>query len=59
MKLSAPKQGTFVISVLLLIAALIIKFAGAAMPSALSNNVLWIAVASQVVLMIGCAIKGF
>ena len=56
MKLSAPKQATFLISLLLLVLAIIVRFA-AIQP--LLPYVFWIAVASQVVLMIGCAIKGF
>ena len=55
MKLSAPKQGTFVISVLLLIIALIVKFVA----TPLTPHAFWFAVASQVVLMLGSAIKGF
>lgn len=59
MKLSAPKRITFLISVLLLILAVIlqlgvIKALDPAIPYAFL-----VAVASQVVLMIGCAIKGF
>lgn len=56
MKLSAPKQGTFVISLLLLVIAVVLKVANA---TPLAPHAFWIAVASQVVLMIGCAIKGF
>ena len=56
MKLSAPKQATFVISVLLLIVAVVAKVANITM---VAPHAFWFAVASQVVLMIGCAIKGF
>ena len=55
MKLSAPKQGTFVIAVILLIIAIISRFV--AIP-ALSENCFWIAIASSVVLALGCYCKG-
>ena len=55
MKLSAPKQGTYVIAVLLLILAIIGRFVS--IPG-VSANGFWLATASSVVLALGCYFKG-
>ncbi len=52
MKLSAPKQGTFTIAVLLLILAVVAKFV-----SAISVGAFWIALAGGIVLALGCYCK--
>ena len=55
MKLSAPKQGTFVIAVLLLILAVVARFVS--IPT-LSVHCFWLAFAGGVVLALGCYCKG-
>lgn len=52
MKLSAPKQGTFTIAVLLLILAIVARFV-----SAFSAGAFWLAIAGGVVLALGCYCK--
>lgn len=56
MKLSAPKQITFLISLVLFVLAVIGKFV--AIPF-ISANLFWVLVVSEVILLIGCAVKGF
>lgn len=55
MKLSAPKQGTFIIAVILLILALVSRFV---VIPVLSVNCFWLAIAGGVVLALGCYCKG-
>ena len=55
MKLSAPKQGTYVIGVLLLILAIIGHFVSIPV---VSSYGFWLAVASSVVLALGSYCKG-
>ena len=55
MKLSAPKQGTFIIGVLLLILAIVARFVS--IPT-LTANSFWLSVAGGVVLALGCCCKG-
>ena len=55
MKLSAPKQGTFIIAVLLLILAIISRFVAV---HALSAHYFLLAIAGGVVLALGCCCKG-
>lgn len=53
MKLSAPKQGTFIIAVLFLILAVVAKFV-----DSLAAGSFWLAMAGGVVLALGCYCKG-
>ena len=56
MKISAPKQTTYFLSVVLLILGVIAKFV--AIPF-LSANAFWVVVVAAIILVIGCSIKGF
>ena len=55
MKLSAPKQGTFIIGVFLLILAIVIRF----LNTGVSVQAFWVAIASAIVLTLGICCKGF
>lgn len=57
MKLSAPKQITFIIALVLLILALI-GFFVPAIP-VIGGFAFWFAVVSSVLLLLGCYLKGF
>jgi len=54
-KLSAPKQGTFLVSLVIAIFALIAFLVR--IPD-VSPNAFWIAIVAYVVLAVGCALKG-
>ena len=56
MKLSAPKQGTFYLAVILFIIGLIGHFAPIPFVSAYH---VWILIISEIILLVGCAVKGF
>jgi hypothetical protein len=56
MKLSAPKLMTYFFAVALLIVGIIARF----VPTpGVSPNAFWIVVVSDVLLIIGCSVKGF
>ena len=56
MKISAPKQTTYFLSVALLIVGVIARFVAIPFLSAYS---FWIVVVAAVLLVIGCSVKGF
>lgn len=55
MKLSAPKKGTFIIALIILIVGIIAKFV--AIP-VISGFCFWLVVVSAVLLFAGCYCKG-
>ena len=57
MKLSAPKQGTFCLVVVLFVIGLIGHFVPT-IPFVSAYNV-WIIIVSEIILLIACAVKGF
>ena len=56
MKISAQKQGTYFVSLALLIVGIVARFV--AIPF-LTANSFWVVVVAAVILVIGCSIKGF
>ncbi len=54
MKLSAPKQGTYAIAVILLIVAVVARFVS--IPTVFTNS-FWIAIVGGVLLALGCYCK--
>lgn len=57
MGLKAPGILTFMISVILTVTVLIIKFFGAEIPL-ITGNEFWALLAAQIVLILGCIMRG-
>ncbi len=57
MKLNAPKQITFIISVILIILGLL-SYLVPALPDFLNANAFWITFAGGVLVSLGCMVKG-
>jgi hypothetical protein len=57
MGLKAPGILTFMVSVILTVTVLIMKFFGAQIPF-LVGNVFWALLLSQVILVLGCVMRG-
>jgi hypothetical protein len=57
MALKAPGILTFMISVILTVTVLIIKFFGANIPL-LTGNEFWALLAAQIILVLGCIMRG-
>lgn len=57
MGLKAPGILTFMLSVILVVCVLIAKFFGAVIPF-VSGNELWVVLLAQVILVLGCIMRG-
>ncbi len=57
MGLKAPGILTFMVSIVLTVTVLIMKFFGAEIPF-LSGNEFWVLLAAQVILVLGCIMRG-